>query len=141
MTALVAGAVAVPELASTLVGSLALLALLLAVLGVVGVVSHIVRARRIELSIRMALGASPGRLRFDLLVEIMPVLATGLVLGALAGVSGGFAARALLHEVSPLDTPAIAGAALALLSAAALATWLPTRFVTRLDPARAMRSS
>jgi ABC-type antimicrobial peptide transport system permease subunit len=131
----------VPRLARALVGWLAFVTLALAVVGVVSVVSHGVRARQSELSVRMVLGATPGRLRLDLLAEVVPVLASGLLLGALAGVSAGFGARALLHDTSPLDGIALVSAAMVLVAAAAVATWLPTRTVTRLDPARVIRDA
>jgi predicted permease len=127
MRSLVAGSIAIPTLARTVIGVLALLALALAALGLVSIMSHIVGARRLELFVRQALGATPARLRRDLLAELAPLLALGLVLGAVAGTGAAFMARTLLHQVSPLDARTLLGAALVLTAGSTVAAWLPTR--------------
>jgi predicted permease len=122
-----------------LTGSFALLALALGAVGVAGVVSYSVIRRTPEIAIRMALGATPGRV-------VRSVTASGLrvcLIGLVAGLAGAFAlgrvmAR-LLYRVRP-DDPAIFGAVAAvLLGAALLASWLPARRIARIDPVTALR--
>lgn len=131
--------VAIPRATRALLGGLAALAVLLAAVGVFGVVAYAVRTRRGELGVRLALGASPGRLERDVVGAVAPLVAAGVVAGIVAGVVAAGAARAVLHEVSPADPWSVAGALAAMAAAGLLATWLPARRVGRIDPAEAMR--
>jgi putative ABC transport system permease protein len=69
------------------------------------------------------------------------LVAAGLVVGVVVAVAVMPATAALLFEVRPTDTVAYVGAALLLATLSLLATYLPARGVSRLDPARALRSS
>jgi ABC-type antimicrobial peptide transport system permease subunit len=115
------------------------MALLLGVVGIYGVISYGVLQRTREIGIRIALGAPRETVRRMFLRQ-------GLLLTA-AGVAGGLAAArvltglmaALLFEVSPMD-PATYGSVCAILAAAALlASYLPARRATAIEPVEALR--
>jgi predicted permease len=141
MSDLVASTVALPRFARALVGQFAAVALGLAAVGLFGVASHTVRTRRRELGIRLALGATPGRLKLHLLRDVGSLALAGLGIGALVGVTAGHAGRALLHGVSPSDPASLASGALLALGAALLSTYVPARFLDRIDPAESIRES
>ena len=138
MTALVERAGVVSSLARTLVAGLAVLSLLLAVVGVFGVVGFAVRVRRPELGIRLALGAGARRLQREIMADVAPLVAIGVVIGLLLGGATARASRSLLHEVSAIDPGSLLAAGLVLVGAACLATYLPSREVARIDPARTL---
>ena len=138
MTALVEKAGLVSDLARTLVAGLATLSLLLAVVGVFGVVGFAVRVRRPELGIRLALGAGARRLQREIMADVAPLVGIGVVVGLLLGGAIARASRSLLHEVSAVDPGSLLAAALVLVGAACLATYLPSREVARIDPARTL---
>ena len=140
MSDLVGAWVAIPRATRTLLSGLAALSLILAAVGVFGVVAYAVRSRRSELGVLLALGASPDRLKLDVVATVVPVVVLGIGVGVGAGVVGAWAARAILYSVSPLDPMSVAAAAGAMAGAALLATWLPARRVSRIDPTEAIRA-
>jgi putative ABC transport system permease protein len=122
-----------------LVGVFALTALLLAMAGVFGVLAYSVAQRTREIGVRIALGATAGNI-------LRMVLGQGLVtaaVGTAVGLAGAFALtrtmRSLLFEVSPDDPLTIAGVALLLILVALLASYIPARRATRVDPMVALR--
>jgi predicted permease len=123
----------------TLVGVFAATALLLAVAGIYGVMAYSVARRTHEIGVRMALGASaPAVLR---LVLGQGMLTT--VVGVTIGIAGSLvltrAMQSLLFGVSATDPVTIAGVALLLGSAALLASYIPARRATKVDPMVALR--
>jgi ABC-type antimicrobial peptide transport system permease subunit len=115
-------------------------ALLMSTIGLFGVMAASVRQRRAEMGVRLALGATSA-------VVLRMVLGEGLrlaLLGALAGLAlAAFAAnllRGLLFEIEPLDPVSLLGAAVILVAAALVATWLPARYATRVSPLEALRA-
>jgi len=136
----VASSVATPRFQTVLLAVFAGVGLVLTAVGLYGVMTYGVAQRTRELGIRLALGARP--------VEVLAlVLRGGLVLivsGLAAGiVAGAFASRLLasaLYGVSPLDPVTFAAVAAVLLSVATLASYLPARRATRIDPIAALRS-
>jgi putative ABC transport system permease protein len=139
MEAFVSKVVAAPRMAAWLLGSLAVLALVLASVGVAGLASYAVAKRRPELALRLALGATAGRLVREVVAGHLWLCLAGLALGAaLAWWLRPVMAR-LLFGVSPGDPWAFTGAGLALVTAGLIASWLPARRVTRIDPAAALR--
>jgi predicted permease len=139
MSELVDRWVAIPRAVRALVSGMALFALALAALGVFGVVTYAVRARRAELGVRLALGASPGRLQRELLRWAVPWVALGVAVGLVAGVAAARAAGSVLVDVAPADPLAIGLALLTMAATALVAVWLPARRVAAIDPIEAMR--
>ena len=121
------------------VGIFGIASLLLSTVGLYAVIAAHVRQRDREIAIRRALGATTMGVRRLVLSEAVR-LAGG---GALLGVGGALAAspllRNLLFGVTPLDPTAIIGAALVLVAAAALASYVPVRRATRVVPAVLLR--
>jgi len=140
MDDLLAGQRALPRLSTLLLAGFGLTALLLAAIGLFGIMASSVRERTREIGVRAALGATPERLRREVLGQAMVV--SGL--GALAGLAGAFATSrllaSLLFEVSPTDPIAQLGACGLLVAVAMLAALVPAQRATRVDPAQTMRA-
>ena len=124
----------------TLLGISGAMALLLAAVGIYAVISYAVAQRTREIGIRMALGAQQGELK-------MMFVRRGLLWGGIGAATGLAAAAALsrllstlLFGTSPLDPLTYVVVAGGLLSAAAVASYLPARRVTLVDPAEALRA-
>ena len=113
--------------------------LLLGVVGIYGVVAYIVAQRRREVGIRMALGAASGEVQRLFVTHGLFVTGIGLALGAISAAALSRFLTSLLFDVSPID-PLSYGSGIAALGLVALvATWLPARQATRVDPATALR--
>ncbi len=123
-----------------LLGGFALFALLLASLGIYGVVSYGVTQRTQEIGIRMALGASASRLQAGIIARTLWLAAVGILVGAVAS---GLLARALsglLFGVTATDPLTFLGMPIVLASVAAMASYLPARRASRIDPSMALRA-
>jgi predicted permease len=117
----------------------ALAALLLAALGIYGVISFSVAQRTHEIGLRMALGADRGRVMRLILKEGLVLALIGLGLGVVGGLFVGRAVQSALYHVGSIDFPTLCAVALLLLAAALLASFLPARRATRIDPMVALR--
>lgn len=137
---LLADSTARPRVVAFLMTSFAALALALAAVGIYGVLSYAVAQRRGEIGVRLALGATPGRVRRLVVREGMVLAALGLALGLAASVALARFLESLLYGVEPGDLPAFAVALAAILGAAWLACELPARRAARVDPLEALRS-
>jgi predicted permease len=116
------------------------LALLLASIGLYGVASYSVSQRTREIGVRMALGARPSSVLAMVLGHGMMLVAAGLAVGlVVAYVVSGFA-RALFAGVSPHDPATFLLTAAGLGAIALLATYIPARRATRIDPLIALRT-
>jgi predicted permease len=122
-----------------ILGIAAAVTLLLGIVGIYGVIAYVVAQRRREVGIRMALGAAAGEVQRLFLRHGLLITAAGLVLGAGASAALMRLLGALLFGVSPLDPVTYTVSVLGLGSIALLATWLPARRATRVDPAIALR--
>jgi predicted permease len=122
-----------------ILGIAAAVTLLLGIVGIYGVIAYVVAQRRREVGIRMALGAAAGEVQRLFLRHGLLITAAGLVLGAGASAALMRLLGALLFGVSPLDPVTYTVSLLGLGSIALLATWLPARRATRVDPAIALR--
>jgi predicted permease len=114
-------------------------ALGLAGLGIFGVVSYSVARRTREIGIRMALGADARRVLRWVGAGTLPLILLGVAIGTAMAIGLSRLLRRALFEVSPLDLPTFVGGCAILILAALLATWLPARRASRIDPARVMR--
>ncbi|MBL8223254.1 MAG: FtsX-like permease family protein, partial [Bryobacterales bacterium] len=115
-------------------------ALLLSGLGVYAVVSYSVLQRRQEIGIRMALGASAGDVRKEVLLQTLKLAAVGITLGVVAAAVLSRLIRGLLYEVTPNDPVTYAAMLAILATAAILAGYIPARRASQLDPMAALRS-
>ncbi|HUD40573.1 MAG TPA: ADOP family duplicated permease [Dokdonella sp.] len=119
--------------------ALALLATLLAAGGLYGVLSYLVAERRREIGLRLALGATPARLRGLVAGQVGRMALVGGALGLVAALAGGRLAAASLYGLSAHDPTVLAGAAFVLAIVVALAAWLPARRAAHTDPVVVLR--
>jgi putative ABC transport system permease protein len=139
MVDVVSRSVFLPRISMLLLGAFAVSALLLAVVGIYGVVSYSVTQRTRELGVRMALGAdAPATLRL-VLGKSMLLVAGGTVCGLLASFALTRAMAGLLYDVSPLDPIVFAAVSMLLATAGFVASLIPARRATRVDPMLALR--
>jgi hypothetical protein len=129
-----------PRFQTTLAGCFAALALVLSVIGTYGLLSFIVRQRRREIGIRMALGATPSAVRRLVLIEGVLVAVVGELVGIALALQLGLLIHPLLFDVSITDPLVLSATATVLLVAVIGATMIPTRLAVRIDPAGVLRS-
>lgn len=131
--------VAQPRLISRLLAVFAAVALTLAAIGIYGVIAYAVSQRTREIGIRVALGATPGRVVRLVVLHGAMLAAAGLAVGIPASLLLARAMNSMLFETPPSDPATLAAVAL-LLSVTALAACLvPLRKALRVDPAVALR--
>ena len=124
-----------------LVGIFAGLGLLLASLGIYGVIAYMVTRQTQEIGIRMALGASRGRVQRGVLTRTLWLVLAGLAAGTVASFAVGRGIASLLFGTEPTDPVTYAGMALVLLAVALVAGYLPARRASRIDPMIALRTN
>jgi predicted permease len=129
-----------PRLNTLLLSTLGLVALALAAIGLYGVMASAVREQTREIGVRMALGATPGRVRADVLRRALLVCLGGAVVGIGLALAASRVIASLLFEVSPTDPLALIGACVLLLTVAAIAAYMPASHASRVDPARALQA-
>lgn len=123
-----------------LLGGFALLALVLAAVGLYGVIAFSVSQRTREIGIRSALGAERGRITTLVLREGARLGAIGLGLGLMGSIAATRVLNGLLYQVSATDPVTFAGVLLFLGGTVLLASYLPARRASRIDPVDALRS-
>jgi putative ABC transport system permease protein len=121
------------------IGAFAVLAALLAAFGLYGVLAQAVAQQRREIGIRMALGAGPRAIVFQVLRRAGAMVAVGLVLGLAGAVALTGLMKSLLFQVSALDPAALMGACAAMTLVGLLATLLPANRAARVDPVTTLR--
>ena len=139
VSALVERSVAEPRFRTFLLSSFALTSVCLAAVGIFGVLSYVVSERTREIGIRMALGARQRTIFRDVLAVGGSLVATGSVLGLAGGVVLTQWIRGLLFQVSPTDPVMLAAATLGLIVVGLVATLIPARRATRVNPVIALR--
>ena len=122
-----------------LFGGFAGIALLLAALGIYGVMSFAVAQRTHEIGLRMALGASAGRVVGLILREGMILALIGLALGLGGSYLVGRAMHSLFYDVGTMDVAAFSSVAALLMFSALLACYVPAHRAARVDPMQALR--
>jgi ABC-type antimicrobial peptide transport system permease subunit len=116
-----------------------LLGLVLASVGIYGMVSFVVVQRTHEVGVRMALGARRRDVLILLLRQSMKPVVVGMLLGITAAAATSRLLAALLFGLSSVDPLAFLGVSAALASVALLASYIPARRATRVDPMVALR--
>jgi predicted permease len=140
LTETVAGSLGQRRFTMLVLGVFAALALALAAIGVHGVLSYSVAQRTREIGIRMALGADRPTVRALVMRQGARLAAAGVALGLAGGLATTRVLATLLYGVSPNDPLTFGGVALALGLVAVVASWLPARRATGVDPIVALRS-
>jgi predicted lysophospholipase L1 biosynthesis ABC-type transport system permease subunit len=135
-----ARSVSEPRFYAVLLGSFAAIALFLAALGLFGVMSWAVAQRTRELAVRVALGAGREALLVMVLREALLLGAVGVAVGLAGALLLAHVIASMLFSLSPRDPETLAGVAVLLLGTALVASYLPARRATRVDPVIALRS-
>jgi ABC-type antimicrobial peptide transport system permease subunit len=116
------------------------MALVLGIVGIYGVIAYAVTQRTREIGIRMALGAQSSGLRQMFVRQGLLLAGIGAVIGSGAAAGLTRLMSSLLFGVAALDPLTYAGVAAILIAAAALASYVPARRATRVDPLDALRA-
>jgi putative ABC transport system permease protein len=125
---------------TTLLGAFAASALLLAAVGVYGVMAYMVTERTREMGIRIAIGASPSQVRALVLRQGLATAAAGVLVGGGVALAASHVLHGALYGVGPADTLTFALVATLLLAVCWIASELPARRATRVDPSVALRT-
>jgi predicted permease len=120
-------------------GAFGVLALVLASIGLYGIMAYTVARRTRDIGIRLALGAEPGNVLRQVLVETLALVLIGVAIGVPVAVGGTYFVRSMLYGLGVADPVALTFAAVMLLSVAALAGFLPARRASMVDPMVALR--
>jgi len=113
---------------------------LLAAIGLYGVIAFSVARRTREIGVRMAIGANPGDVLSMVMRQGFSIVAIGLVTGGLLAAGAASALRGVLYGITPFDPIAWGLALTAMISAAAVANFVPARRAMRVDPMTALRT-
>jgi ABC-type lipoprotein release transport system permease subunit len=127
------------RIGAALAGILGLLALAIASVGMSGVFAYVVGQRTREIGVRMALGAEPRRIVHLVLGSSLQPLLYGFAVGIAAAAGASILLAHLLPGIQPADPLAYGEVVLLLTAAVALASAVPARRATRVDPIRALR--
>jgi len=139
MDSLVANSVARHRFYAVMLTVFASVAALLAAIGIYGVLAYSVVERTREIGLRMALGARRQEVVALVLRRGLVCAAIGILLGLAGAAAGTRYLQAVLYGVTPLDRTTFAAVALTFGAVAALASYLPARRATRVDPMVALR--
>jgi len=140
MTAVAAASMAQLSFTILVLGAAALVTLVLGAVGLYGVMAYVVSLRTRELAVRIALGATPAAVVRMLTKQGVVVTGFGVAGGLLLFVLAARALRSLLFGVAATDPLTLASASVVLVAIAALASWLPARRTSRVDPADVLRA-
>ena len=128
-----------PRFQALLVGFFAATGLLLAVIGLYGVISFLVAQRTQEIGVRMALGADKGDVLRLVMGKSLRLIVWGTVVGLVAALAASRVLSSLLFSIGPHDPLAFVCVTLLLVFVALMATLIPARSATRVDPIVALR--
>jgi len=132
--------VAAERLTALLLGLLAVLALAISAAGIAGVMAYAVTQRTREIGIRLALGATPGEVRWMVLRQALWLIAGGILIGSAGAASVSRLMSGLLYDVSPFDPFTYATVGLVLATVGALAVSAPAARSSSVDPLKALRA-
>ena len=123
-----------------ILGIAASVTLLLGLVGIYGVIAYIVSQRRREVGIRMALGAHSGEVQRLFVSRGLMLTGVGLIVGLVSAAALMRLMSSLLFGVNPFDPITYAAVIAGLALVGFVATWLPARQATRVDPMMALRA-
>ena len=132
--------VARERILALLSGFFGVLALLLSAIGLYGVVSYGVGARRAEIGIRMALGATQSRVAWLVVRRVALLVVVGVLVGVPIGMWSLRSVSALLFGLQPHDPTTYVSAVLVLMTVGVAAAWAPARRAAKITPAITLRS-
>jgi predicted permease len=121
-------------------GVVSALALILGALGLYGVLSYVVAERTREIGVRMALGATTGAVQRQVVSDGAKVVLVGIVVGIGAAVASTRFLSTLLYDVRAVDPAVFAAMSLAMLGVGVLASWMPARRASGVNPSESLRS-
>jgi putative ABC transport system permease protein len=121
-------------------GIVSVLALVLGAVGLYGVLSYVVAQRRREIGVRMALGATAGSVRRQVVEEGARTVLVGVVIGIGVALASTRFLSALLFDVKAVDPVVFAAMSVLMLAIGALASYMPARRASSVDPMVALRS-
>jgi predicted permease len=127
------------RLIASLSGFFGLAALSLACIGLFGIISQEVGSRTNEIGVRMALGASPGRVRWTVMRRALGLVLAGIATGLAGATLAAPMASRLLFGLRAREPVVLALAALGMAGAAAVAAYVSARHASRVDPIKAIR--
>lgn len=133
-------ALLVPRIGSWVAWTIGVIGLVLAMIGAFGVFAHAVEERRREIGIRLALGAESAQVVRLVIARTQGAVAIGAGVGLALAIAGATILRGYLYGLSPFDPIAYLQVAGMLALAAAVATWIPARRATRVNPVVALRA-
>ena len=139
MEQIVSNSITRPRTYAVLVAIFSAVAVILAAVGLYGVMAYMVTHRTREIGIRMALGAQRGEVMALVLRQSVVLAAAGLMIGLAAAVGATRYLQSLLFGVTPLDPWTYAAAAGGFAAVALIASYVPARRATRVDPLVALR--
>jgi ABC-type antimicrobial peptide transport system permease subunit len=113
--------------------------LLIAALGVYGMLSYSVSCRVREIGVRLAIGAAPPRIVRVILGEGLRLATMGVLLGLVGALAASRLTRSLVVDVSPSDPRILGAVSLVMLMVACLASFLPARRASAVDPIVVLR--
>ena len=117
------------------------LALLLGAIGLYGILSYVVAERTREIGVRMALGAEAGRVRRMVVVQGARVVGVGVVLGLGVAFVATRVLASLLFGVAAFDLPTFAATAAVMVGVGVMASYLPARRASSVDPVESLRGT
>jgi len=139
MSGLVSDTLETDRFIEQLSGTFGLLAILLASVGLYGVMAYIVARRTRDIGIRMALGARPADVLWQVLRESLVLVWIGIAIGVPAALAGTRLVRSMIFGLGFADPAVIAAAVVLFAVIAALASFLPAYRASQVDPMVALR--
>jgi len=140
MTQLVADSTAPRRFSTVLLTAFAVIALALSLVGIYAIIARSVTQRTVEIGIRMAVGASPSRVTGLMLRFGLVPVACGMAIGWSGALAISRSLSAMLFNVGPLDLSTWLFVSVAMLAVACVASYLPARRASRVDPMVALRT-